>query len=118
MRMLATDYLSALQAKVGRATTAIEHAYAFGDLAFTEMRMGKVEMAELKLAEIARAAQAERQPEITALHFYLTGAFDIYAGRMTASLQQLLSAQHFAQQSGAQHIEARSRAAQEDGTDN
>ena len=51
--MPTTDFLYALQSRVRRAALPLERAHALGDLAFTEMRMGYVDAAEAKLAEIA-----------------------------------------------------------------
>jgi two-component system, cell cycle response regulator len=110
LSMPATDYLYALQSKVRRAVMPNELAHAMGDLAFTEMRMGYVAQAEAKLAEIAQAGISQNDPEIAALHAYLLGAFDVYTGRTTASLKQLLSAQHLARLAGANNIEARALA--------
>lgn len=108
--MPTTDYLYSLQSKVRRAAHPLEAAHALGDLAFTEMRMGYVETAEAKLAEIALLGATENHPEIKALHIYMLGAFDVYAGRTTASLGKLLTAQHLAQLAGATRIEARTLA--------
>ncbi len=108
--MPASDYLYALQSKVRRATRPSERAHALGDLAFTEMRMGYVAQAEAKLAEIAQTGIKQNDAEICALHAYLLGAFDVYTGRTTASLKQLLSAQHLARLAGASNIEARTLA--------
>jgi diguanylate cyclase (GGDEF)-like protein len=105
------DYLFSLQSKVRRATTPTERAFALGTLAFTEMRMGKTEEAEQKLADISSLGKNPENAEIEALHLYLVGVFDFYFGRTTKSVTNLLSARQLARLTGSARVEARALAA-------
>jgi diguanylate cyclase (GGDEF)-like protein len=109
--MHTVDYIFSLQSKVRRASTSVERAFALGDLAFTEMRMGKIDDAEQKLAEIALLSKNPSNAEIVSLHFYLLGVFDFYFGRTTKSVSHLLSARRFARLANSPRMEARSLAA-------
>lgn len=109
--MHTVDYLFSLQSKVRRAATSVERAFALGDLAFTEMRMGKMDDAEQKLAEIALLSKNPSNAEIVSLHFYLLGVFDFYFGRTTQSVTNLLNARRFARLAASGRMEARSLAA-------
>ena len=109
--MHTVDYLFSLQSKVRRAASSLERAFALGDLAFTEMRMGKVDDAEQKLAEIALLSKNPSNAEIVSLHFYLLGVFDFYFGRTTQSVTNLLNARRFARLASSGRMEARSLAA-------
>ncbi len=109
--MQPVDYLFSLQSKVRRAATSVERAFALGDLAFTEMRMGKVDDAGQKLAEIALLSKNPSNAEIVSLHFYLLGVFDFYFGRTTESVTHLLNARRFARLGESSRMEARALAA-------
>jgi diguanylate cyclase (GGDEF)-like protein len=105
------DYLFLLKSKVRRATTPLENAYALADLAFAELRIGERELAEAKLAELAKLGKHPPNAEIEALHMQLLGVFDFYGGRTAASVTTLLNAHQLAQVAGASIVEARALAA-------
>jgi tetratricopeptide (TPR) repeat protein len=103
-------YLLSLRSALRDATSRIETAEALADLAFAEMRLDRNAEAELHLDDLNTIVQAEPSAHLEALLYYIRGVFDIYAGRTTVAVTNLLHARRHARNAQSEKLEARALA--------
>lgn len=103
-------YLVSLRTALRDATSPIETAETLADLAFAEMRLGRNAEARQHMDDLNALARAQPGAHLDALLYYMQGVFDMYAGRTTSSVTNLLHARHHARNAHSEKYEARSLA--------